>query len=110
MSIPRPVATTGQPRFLGIGAQKAGTTWLCAMLRMQSVGKTNANRSALPRALYEHLVESQRGNVLEVQSLLGWDVSAWLVNYDEWLARQKEDAALAGRAARAAAIPPTSEF
>jgi hypothetical protein len=47
-----------------------------------------ATGDIMPRGIYEHLLELHRGNVMEAEPLLGWDLSDWLLPYEAWLARR----------------------
>jgi len=39
---------------------------------------------ALPRELYEHLLEKYRASIVDLERLLGWDLRDWLKGYDAW--------------------------
>jgi hypothetical protein len=58
-----------------------------AMLREQA-GIPNPNAGALSRELYGYLATLHHDHILSLEALLGWDLSAWKVDYDEWVARK----------------------
>jgi len=58
----------------------------------QKVGTPTAE--LMPRSLYDYLSERHHDHILRLEAFFGWDVSAWLVSYDEWLARRGQTNAL----------------
>ena len=52
-----------------------------AMLRQTGGVATDIS---IPPELYEYLRALYRPHVLEIERLLGWDLAAWLVDYETW--------------------------